>query len=90
MAGGGFLKQGQDSFEKNRAMKNKAIKGSFDKNLFVTKSKDSLSENDPKMNDRDRQDLISKIRNENRRDKLLIIGFIVFMLISLFTYFLLG
>jgi hypothetical protein len=89
MAGGGFLKQGQDSSEKNRAMKNKAIKGSFDKNVFVTKSKDSLSENDPKMNDRNRQDLISKIRNENR-DMILIVGIVIFMLVSLFTYFLLG
>lgn len=90
MVGGGFLKQGQDSFDKNRAMKNKALKGSFDKSYFVTKSKDSLSENDPKMSERDRLAVISKIKYERRRDKILIIGIVVFMLISLFTYFLLG
>jgi hypothetical protein len=90
MMGGGFLKQGQDSFEKNRAIKNNALKGSFDKSIYASKSKDSLSENDPKMSDNDRKALILKIRDENRRVRILMFGIVLCMLISLFTFFLFG
>lgn len=83
MLGGGFLKQAQDSANYNRQLKKDALKGSIDRKQFKFNSSESLSENDPKLTDAERKELIAKIKNEIRREWIItiVLGFLVTLIL---------
>lgn len=87
MLGGGFLKQAQDSFTKNRELKNNALKGSLNRKDAGWKMGESLSSNDPKLNDVQRLELIAKVKSEAFRERLLIFVLILLILTVLFFMF---
>jgi hypothetical protein len=92
MLGGGFLKQSQDSFEKNREMRKAALKGSRDKSTFQFRIAEPIDSKAYKISAEDRAVIVTRARFESRKDQIITWTILLAMAvaISLSLYYLLG
>lgn len=91
MSGGGFVKDGQDSFDRNRALLKNAKSSIFEKKQFrYREPTKNLLEGDPKLSKSDRDFIVSRARAASDHHYLLQIGKLLFALACLITlvYFL--
>lgn len=91
MLGGGFLKQSQESFEKNREIRKAALKGSRDRSTFQFRIGEPIDPKAYKISDEDRAVIVARARFENRKDRIITWTILVAMAvaISLSLYYLL-